>query len=206
MSAQHLAWRRIAALGALTVALGTMAGCGLPVDASPVPIPSSAIPPALTTAPSTLPNGTLHVGVPVSLYMIAPDGDQLIKVTRYVRAPLDPQKILDALEDGPTQSEIAENITTAVPPTADLVSDGIDQDGLLRVNLDPSYLSLLTQQDVFYFAQIVWTMVNPDDLPDVRGIAFQYGSTYVEPEIGNGSQWVGYVVTRSQYKQMAPQP
>lgn len=201
----NLQIRRLATLGGLALALGIAAGCGLPVDASPVPIPSSSIPLALTTPNSTLPIVNPRVGVPISIYLIAPDGDQLIKVTRYVRYPLDPQKILDALEEGPTDTEIAEDITSALPPTANLLSDGIDQDGILRITLDPSFRSLLTTQDAFYFAQIVWTMVNSDDLPEVGGVAFEYDNAFVEPEIGNGSQWTQYVVTRRQYEEMAPQ-
>ena len=198
--------RRWLGLGCIAVGLATMAGCGLPVDASPVPIPSSQLPPALSEPSATQPTVNPQVGTPVSIYLIAPDGDQLIRETSYVPKdrPVTPQSVLDALCAGPTQSEIDLNITTAIPPSANLISGGVDADGLLRVELDSSYGSLLPQQQALYFAQIVWTVTSPD-LPYVRGVAFEYQDAFVEPEIGNGSQWTQYVVHRSEYEQMAPQ-
>ena len=197
--------RNFLGLGCIAAALATMAGCGLPVDASPVPIPSSQIPQSLSEPGATQPIFNLKVGVPISTYLIAPGGIQLVEVVRYVPRgkPVTPQAVLAALEAGPTPTEADENVTTAVPPSADLISGGVDADGLLRVELDSSYGSLLPQQQALYFAQIVWT-VTSSDLPYVRGVAFEYQNAFVEPEIGNGSQWTQYVVHRSEYEQMAP--
>jgi len=190
-------------LGCLGVALAAAAGCGLPVDASPVPIPSSQIPPALSEPSTTQPVVNVKLGIPITIYLIAPDGDQLIKETRLVPKPLTPQKVLVALDEGPTPREIDQGITTAIPPSASLISGGVDPDGLLRVELDSSYGSLLSEQQALYFAQIVWTVTSPD-LPYVRDVAFEYQSAFVEPEIGNGSQWTQFVVHRSEYEQVAP--
>lgn len=196
--------RRIAALACLAATLSVLAGCGLPLDSSPQPIPSSEIPAALIASNTTQPTGPINeTGLRIPIYLLGLNGFNLVRVPRYVRPELTPQKLLDALELGPLGPEQDQGIQTAIPPTADLVSGGVS-DGLLTVNLDSSYLSLLPEQEADYFAQIVATVTC---LPEVtKGVVFYYNHSAVEPEVGNGSLAEAYIVNRADYSLQQPPP
>ena len=196
--------RRLAVLGFVAVALAFLGGCGLPVDSSPQAIPASEIPVALIASDTTQPHGPINAsGVKVPIYLLAPDGTQLVREPRNVRPPLTPQKVLDALQGGPVPTEYDQGIQSAIPVTADLVSGGVS-DGLLTVNLDSSYESLLPDQEADYFAQIVATGTC---VPGVtKGVVFYYDNQAVEPEVGNGSIATAYIVNRADYAQQNPPP
>ncbi|MGO9582268.1 MAG: GerMN domain-containing protein [Acidimicrobiales bacterium] len=196
--------RRVVALGCLMAAMTSLAGCGLPVDASPQPIPPSEVPPALTVTNTTvISTPVVHGSIRESIYLIAPDGTQLIEADRYLRPPPTAQGVLDALEGGPTPREFDEGIGNAIPTTANLVVQGLSN-GDLTVQLDSSYLNLLPDQAPLYFAQIVWSVTA---LPTIKEVFFVYGGLAVPPEIGNGSQaTTDYGVNRSDYDQLAPAP
>ena len=194
-------------LGCIAVGLATMAGCGLPVDASPVPIPSSQLPPALSEPSATQPTVNPQVGhagchLPDrARRRPAHPGDQL---RSQGPARDTPEVCSTPFARAPPESEIDLDITTAIPPSANLISGGVDADGLLRSSSTRATGRFFPSRQALYFAQIVWTVTSPD-LPYVRGVAFEYQDAFVEPEIGNGSQWTQYVVHRSEYEQMAPQ-
>jgi hypothetical protein len=195
--------RRLAALGCLLVVLATLAGCGLPVDSTPQAIPAGEVPVALSVSNTTQPSGPVRAGgIPVPIYFLSPDGTQLDKVIRYLRPPPTAQKVLDALEAGPTAREFDQGLQSALPATADLVAEG-PTNGLLTVQLDSSYESLLPQQAPYYFAQIVWSVTS---LPGVRGVNFEYQDNDFEPVVGNGSISPYLIVYRYNYSQLAPAP
>ena len=193
--------RRLAVLGCLGLALAAVAGCGLPVDALPQPIPSDEVPSALLAPTSTIATPTNHGSrIPVAVYFVAPDGTQLVKTTQWVIPKITPQKLLDALDGGPTSIEFDQNIQSALPPDAGLVSGGVTN-GVLVVYLDQSYESLLPNQEPLYFAQIVWTATS---LIGVKSLVFYYNEATVAPVLGNGSIAPAYLVARCDYAQLAP--
>jgi hypothetical protein len=196
--------RRLGVLACLAAAMSVLAGCGLPVNSSPQAIPAGDIPAALIASNTTQPTGPITVtGIRMPIYLLGLDDFELVRVPRYIRPPLTPQKLLDALEAGPVGPEIDQGLQTDLPPTADLVSGGIS-DGLLTVDLDSSYLSLLYEQRADYFAQIVATVTC---LPAVtKGVVFYYDHSAVEPEVGNGSLAEAYIVSRSDYALQEPPP
>jgi hypothetical protein len=194
--------RHWAVFGCLMVALAGVAGCGLPVDATPQPIPSDEIPPALGATPtSTTPATTHHGEIPVPVYFIAPDGTQLVRETQYVLPKLTPQKVLTALSQGPTSTEFDQDIQSALPPNAQLLSGGVTN-GVLEVYLDTTYESLPLDQAPLYFAQIVWTATYA--LPGVKSLVFYYNNATVAPLLGNGSIAPAYLVDACDYQQLAP--
>lgn len=193
--------RRLAVLCCVGLALAGVAGCGLPVDALPQPIPSDEVPPALLAPTSTSPTPTNHGSrIPVAVFFVAPDGTQLVKTTQWVIPKITPQKLLDALDSGPTSIEFDQNIQSALPPNASLVSGGVTN-GVLVVYLDQSYESLLPNQEPLYFAQIVWTATS---LPNIKSLVFYYNNATVAPVLGNGSIAPAYLVDRCDYAQLAP--
>ena len=194
--------RHLAAFGAVALGLASVAGCGLPVDSSPQSIPSQEIPLALIATNTTQPpNPIVHGELQVPIYLISPDGTQLVVRDAYVHPPITPQKILDALQQGPTAEDYDAGIQSAIPPTSDLISGGI-ADGLMTVDLDSSYQSLLPDQQADYFAQIVATL---SCIPDVtKGVNFYYDNNAVEPVVGNGSIADAYIVNLTDYQQLSP--
>jgi len=181
-----------------------LAGCGLAVDASPRPIPSSEIPLALTVPNTTvLSTPVVHGSIRVAMYLIAPDGTQLVQTYRYLRPPPSPQEVLDYLEAGPTPVESDQGILSAIPATANLIAAGPVSNGDLTVQLDPSYQSLLPDQAPLYFAQIVWSVTS---LPTIKTVFFESDGIAVLPEIGNGSLAADMGVDRADYSQLAPTP
>jgi spore germination protein GerM len=186
------------------VALTTVAaGCGLPVNSSPQAIPSNEIPVALSEPNSTVPGFLrVHNTVPVPIYLLA--GTDLTKTYRYLRPPLKPQEVLDALEAGPSPVEYDQGIQSAVPAGADLVA-GVLSAGVLIVVLDPTFTSLLPGQAPYYFAQIVYSVTS---LSDIDGVVFEYNGAIIQPVLGDGSIATNfaenYVVHRSDYEQLAP--
>ena len=195
--------RRVAVFACLGLVLATMAGCGLPVDSSPQAIPTEEVPVALSISNTTQPSGPVRPGgIPVPIYLLAPDGTQLVKAIRYLKPPPTEQEVLDALEAGPTAREFDQGIQSTLPATADLVAIG-PTDGLITVQLDSSYESLLPQQAPYYFAQIVWSVTS---LPGVHGVIFEYQSDDFPPVVGNGSISPIPIVYRYNYSQLAPAP
>jgi len=193
--------RRLAVLGCLALAMAGIAGCGLPVDALPQPIPSDEVPPALLAPTSTIPTPTNHGSrIPVTVYFVGPDGTQLVKTTQWIIPKITPQKLLDALDSGPTSTEFDQNIQSALPPNASLLSGGVTN-GVLVVYLDQSLESLLPNQEPLYFAQIVWTATS---LPGIKSLVFYYNNATVAPVLGNGSIAPAYLVDRCDYEQLAP--
>jgi hypothetical protein len=194
---------RLVALGCLALALATLGGCGLAVEASPQPIPTSEIPLALTVPPTAvLSTPVVHGSLRVAIYLIAPDGSQLVETYRYLRPPPSPQELLDALQAGPTPVESDQGIESAIPATANLIYGGLSN-GDLTVQLDPSYQTLLPDQAPLYFAQIVWSLTS---LPTVKNVFFESDGIAVLPEIGNGSLAADMGVDRADYNQLAPSP
>ncbi|MGA2529345.1 MAG: GerMN domain-containing protein [Acidimicrobiales bacterium] len=194
--------KHLVALGVAALALVSVAGCGLPVDSSPQSIPSQEIPLALIATNTTQPSDRIvHGELQVPIYLISPDGTQLVVRDAYVHPPITPQKILDALQQGPTAEDYDAGIQSAIPETSDLISGGIS-DGLMTVDLDSSYQSLLPDQQADYFAQIVATLAC---IPDVtKGVNFYYNNNAVEPVVGNGSIADAYIVNLTDYEQLAP--
>jgi len=173
-------------------------GCGLPVISSPQVIPAAEIPQALSSpSPPFATFPKFHDAVPVFIYLIDPD-DQLFRVTRYLRAPLTPQRVLDALDDGPLPTELDQGIQSAIPPLADLVAGGLSG-GVLTVLLDSTFGSLGPGQATYEFAQIVYSVTS---LPAVHRVLFKYNGGEIEPEVGNGSTATNFSVSRADYQQL----
>jgi spore germination protein GerM len=192
--------RRTVALGCLAAAMTVLAGCGLPVENSPQAIPASEIPLSLRQAnqpPFIVPR--ILNATPVAIYLLGPDS-QLIRVPRYLHPPPGPQKILDSLEAGPSPRELNLGIQSAIPPAADLVAGGVSR-GVLTVLLDQSFGTLRPGQATYEFAQIVYSVTF---LENVHGVLFKYDGGKIEPETGTGSIATNYIVTRADYKQLAP--
>jgi spore germination protein GerM len=158
------------------------------------------MPLALTEPSGTVPQfAAPHDAVPISIFLLGPDGE-LTKAFRYAPPPVTPQKVLNALAAGPYPRELSEGIESAVPLSSALRVLAARR-GVLTVALDSGFASLLPGQAPYFFAEIVYSLTS---LPGVNGVEFKYKGSPITPEIGNGSLATGYVVSRADYKQVAP--
>ncbi len=191
---------RFVALGCVSLAMTAVAGCGLPVDSSPQAIPADEMPLALSEPNATVPSVSRILGsIPEEIYLLGPDA-QLVARIRYLRPPPTPQEMLDALEAGPSPTELDQGIQSAIPSSANLVA-GTLAGGNLTVVLASSFGSPRPGQATYEFAQIVYTVTS---LPQVHGVLFEYGGAIIQPVIGNGSFAASFVVYRSDYAQLGP--
>lgn len=192
--------RRLVASGCLALVMTAVAGCGLPINSSPQAMPADEMPLALSEPSATVPSVSRILGaIPEEIYLLGPDA-QLVARIRYLRPPPTPQEMLDALEAGPSPTELDQGIQSAIPSSANLVA-GAPMGGNLTVALDSSFGSPRPGQATYEFAQIVYTVTS---LPQVHGVLFEYGGAIILPVIGNGSFATSFVVSRSDYAQLVP--
>ena len=174
------------------------AGCGVPTDAQPRPIPGDRVPfelldpePIPTSTPSA-PAGSLAATV----FMVA--GEGLSPVRRDVPAPASPERVLQALVSGVVPEEAARNLRSAIGATtrASVAEEGA---GRLRVELSPAFLSTATNEQILAVAQIVYTLTA---LPGVDSVAFTVSGRPVEVPAGDGTLRSG-PVRRSDFESVA---
>jgi spore germination protein GerM len=183
----------------VAAALATAAGCGLPVSKTPQAIPAGEIPVALReiSQPPPPPHKVTD-STPVDIWLLGAD-NRLVGVTRYIRSPATPQKILQSLEAGPLYSELNVGIHSAIPPIAKLGAGPLSG-GVLTVYLDTTFGSLPPGQATYEFAQIVYSVTS---LPAVTGVLFVYEGAELQPEIGTGAIAPTNVVNRADYQILA---
>ena len=184
----------LAALGAATAA------CGVPVDSRPAPLSKHGIPlgvldpgppPTATTAPSP-------IEVPVQIYLIGPGG-HLAPVARDVpvSAP-DLATVIEALVAGPTDTETAAGLQSAVPPQTTVLGATI-ANGIATVDLGGTFAQLVLTQEIEAVAQVVFTS---SALPGVTGVAFELGGLPVEVPVASGAEVA--VASTAQFASFAP--
>ncbi|HUO48609.1 MAG TPA: GerMN domain-containing protein [Acidimicrobiales bacterium] len=192
--------RALVALGALALAALVLTACGIPVDHAPhalargdVPFgllePAAASTSTTTTAPP--------VGVPVTVYMMGPDG-HLVAVSRDVSVPAPMTAVLSALVDGPTATETSAGLSSAVPTQTTVLSAAVTA-GIVTVNLVGPFDQLVGQPQIQAVAQFVYTAAAQ---PGVKGVAFELSGQAVEVPVAGGAQVP--VATPDQFAPLAP--
>jgi spore germination protein GerM len=166
--------RRLAAALAAAVLVGA-AGCGVPADDHPRAISKDQIPPQDGQGQ---PDSTAVETEPAALYFTAREGDHsvLVPVERAVPVgssspTLVPANVLATLLSGaPSASEESKGLTTAIPAGTALVNQpGVDQNGILTVDLNDNIFDVQGEASALAFGQIVCTA---DALGQVDGVRF----------------------------------
>lgn len=152
--------------GALAGALAALllAGCGVPTEAQPRPLPTQSAPPTSTATPGPQPTATEQQ---VTLWFVR-EG-RLVPTLRNTEDPVDSQGLIDLLADGPTQQEAAAGLRSAVvsvvtrePIVATAASLGVAVDpvprGTIAVVLDPEFTDLLASEQVLVLGEVVTTL------------------------------------------------
>jgi spore germination protein GerM len=157
--------RRAFALALTVVAL--LAGCGLTEDDEPQAIAPENLPPDLLDpnpgSSTTLAESPGTTTVDVYLLEDTPDGVRLVAVPREVAEPSIPDERLVALFGQGTEEEAEQGLYTNIPADTVLRNvDGDDEGDEVVVNLSREIFDIEGESLAQAFAQIVWTVTEPD--------------------------------------------
>jgi hypothetical protein len=151
-----------------------LAGCGVPTEAQPRPLPTQADRPSATSIPTPLPTSAVEA---VTLWFVR-EG-QLVPAQRTTEEPLGSQDLIDLLVAGPTNEEEAAGLRSAVvsvvtrePLVETAVSRGVAVEplprGTVAIVLAPEFTDLLASEQVLVLGEVVTTLtVGP-----VAGLVF----------------------------------
>jgi len=194
--------RRALVAVAAVVAAGTALGaCGVPIDAQPTALAPDRIPFGLlapesaTTTTTSIPS---PVEAPVAVYFLGPTG-HLVPVARDVpvSAP-DLTSILDALVAGPTETEAASGLQSALSAQTTVLGATVT-DGIATVNLTATFGQLVGPPQIEAVAQVVFTA---SGLSGVKGVTFQLSGQPIDVPVASGAQVP--VADISQFASLAP--
>ncbi|HLX87766.1 MAG TPA: GerMN domain-containing protein [Acidimicrobiales bacterium] len=190
-------WRRTLAVAALAT---TAAGCGVPLDNGPTALPRRGVPFGLLT-PGTPTTSTSSqpppVAVSVQVFLLAPGG-HVAAVSRDVPVPAPLAAVLGALVDGPTNTEAAAGLSTAIPAQTQVISATVTG-GTATVDLGGTFGQLVGPAQIDAVAQIVFTATA---LPGVTGVAFELSGQPVDVPTASGADVS--TADRAQFASMAP--
>jgi spore germination protein GerM len=194
---------RSRALTALVAAAVALAGCGIPTASAPSPIAKSDVPYHLLNPPNTTttsPGVPPAVGVPVVIYLVAPDG-HLVAATREVAVPASLTQVVGALLAGPTATESAAGIQSFLDPTGVQVSLA-PAGGVATVNFTTDPILVVGPDQTLALSQVVYTLTQQ---PGVTGVNFAIDGKAIEVPTAAGAQVPG-PVGRADYVAQAPLP
>jgi spore germination protein GerM len=186
---------------ALLAALG---GCGLAEDGEPEAISPENVPPDLLDPVPQSTTTTRGPGeVPVPVYLVDEVAGELVLVatTRTVQDPQSPgARVAALLAATPTEREVAEELTSYIPPDVKLLDSEHDPDSReLVLDLSPEIFDVQQQALSNAFAQIVYTATELDTVTTVR---FRVDGEPRNARDAEGGEQ--RVVDRSDYRELAP--
>lgn len=205
-----------AAAVALALLLG---GCGIPLDSTPIALPTGQLPEALRPTPNTEP--TKANGAPitkpcdnrcVTVYFTG-SNDLLVPNVRYLSKPFTAmtlvqglQQSLNALIEGPTveESNVGDESTwlSFPKPLPVLTVLGV-RAGVATIDLDQVTTETGDTQYEYALGQIVWTIAGTSYFPTVKAVSFEYeGAPY--PAILPNGDLRNNPVTRQDFRAIAP--
>jgi len=186
------------------VAVVALAGCGVPVDRSPSALSRKNIPFGLlqpSTGSTTTTSTPPPVETSVAVFLLGSSG-HLVAVSRAVPGaePTLPG-VLGALVRGPTNTEAAGGLGTAVPAQTVLLGAVAGAGGVATVNLGGTVGQLVGQAQIQAIAQFVFTATA---VPGVTSVAFELSGQAVDVPVASGQEVP--VANRAQFAALAPLP
>ncbi|NEM08274.1 GerMN domain-containing protein [Geodermatophilus normandii] len=181
--------RRLGCALALLVAISLVTGCGVRPQDRPEPVTTAA-------APSTEPGDAgVPAGPQVTVFLVR--GADLTPVQRRSTVAT-VATALEHLVEGPTRTEAATGIRTALAPEV----VGVDQqlpDGVTTVSVTRGFAGLTGGNQLLAVAQVVWTLT---ELTTVTAVRFTVEGSPVEVPTDTGL--TDRAVTREDYRSVAP--
>ncbi|MDA8292497.1 MAG: GerMN domain-containing protein [Actinomycetota bacterium] len=203
--------RRALAAVALVAAGSLLAGCGIPLSNAAQPLPLSRVPPALLRSPTSStttspPSNSTHA-VPIGIYFLdsSTANPRLVRTIAHVQPPATPVEALDFLTNGPTAADTKyHGLQTALSQSPQATPGVVRvnrQTGIATVALDDTTYTLFGTQAYEAFAQIVYTVTDPEF--GIRAVDFTFGGSPAQAYLPNGT-FISRPVTRADYAQLAP--
>lgn len=172
----------------LTAVLVT--GCGVTAQDTSEPV--------TTVAPSVSPPGEDEGSSGPRLTVFFVRGSQLAPVQRRISAAT-PAAALDQVTEGPTRTEAAGGIRTALPPEV-VGIDTLAPPGVVTVSVTRGFTGITGGNQLLAVAQIVWTLT---DLPAVDRVRFTVDGVAVEVPTDAGLSAAS--VDRDDFGSVAPE-
>jgi spore germination protein GerM len=188
----------LAAVAALLVAASALGGCGVGTQAEAQRLPKSQVPFDLLSPGQTTRSRN---GFPQTVVLFLLGKGHLVAVTRQVPAPATFDARLSVLAAGPTKTEAAHGLSSAVSGQGS-VPTGTVKGNHATIKLAADFEQLNTQNQVEALAQLVYTATA---IPGVAIVSFVIGSTVVAVPRGDNTT-SAVPVTRADYKILAPLP
>lgn len=153
------------------------AGCGIPADPHPVAVPGGVVRPALgpttnTTTPTPASQATVFFV----------QAEHLVPVPRSTTRP-DMQAVLQVLFSGPTETELAAGLRTAISAQPNVRSVGTEGSTAV-IDLTPTFVEVGGEEQILALAQIVLTATAT---PGITNVRFQLEGQAVEVPRADGT-------------------
>lgn len=154
-------------LGVLGVVVALLAGCGVPLDASPRVLDPEKQPGATSSTEAPVPAGGASSP---KVYFVTgadtPSNERLQEVSRDVAAL--PTPLLNALLKGLTPEDRDRRLQTAIPAETQLIETNLQPDGTLEVNVTDSFFEAKGAAQTKAVAQLVYTATGLAQVKRVR--------------------------------------
>jgi sporulation and spore germination protein len=180
------------------------AGCGIPTEdsatlARPADVPFDLLAEVPETTSSTVTSSGSSVTAQATIFLV--QGERLAPVVRDVPSPPTGEVVLEALERGPTRSEAALGLRSALVGRDVMRSIGISG-GIASVDLGPDFTDIVGRDQIMALAQIVSTVTG---LAGVGRVSFTLEGVPVGVPRGDGAVTTESV-SRDDYALLAPVP
>ncbi|TCC26880.1 GerMN domain-containing protein [Kribbella speibonae] len=177
--------RARAVLGAIAATI-LLIGCGVPIQEQPAPIDPAAVPSRLQGSGSPTSGPASATPGRPAIQVVFVQKDQLVTLVRDAPSPAASdrlQTVIAALLAGPTTTEQANGLTSALPPELTLAVSNVQGD---RVDLDLSGETdgRSAAENVLAVGQIVLSVTA---LPTIREVTFSRDGQPVEALLADGA-------------------
>jgi spore germination protein GerM len=160
------------------LALFLLAGCGVPSSGSPAAVQATLSPP-----PTAAPPSTPEAAPNASVYLVNQQG-KLVRVRRYLHAPVSVSDVIQAVAAGPTQPERALGLRTALLNPLSVHSALVDHAGNVTLQLSSNPPEVGATEQVLAFAQVV---VSVTSLTGIHTVRFTLGGSALAVPRGEGA-------------------
>jgi len=185
--------RRLSAIAAVGLLAAMTTACSIPTQSDPSQIPASKVPanvldPHLPTTTTTQPKPSSLV--PVQVFFINSETQQLQSELRYVASPAPLASIITAMLTGPTSAE-SPGVYTAIPSDVSVISTTQAPGNVIVVNMNNAFGEITGINAELAVGQIVATIAAENGLG--TGVVFQIEGQRTSVPIANGSEAAGPV-------------
>ncbi len=188
--------RLLLGMGALA---GILAACGVPSDSNPQVIAARDVPYGLIGSSTSQPTPTQPPGPTANAIIYLVKQGHLVARTRQVRTPVSISKAVEALLGGPTDAEAAQDIQTAIGPSAAVLSTTVTA-GLVTINMNRAFGLVGGQNQITEVAQLVFTATAQ---PPIGAVSFELQGQPVPVPDGEGTL-TNRPLTRRDFPALAP--